>query len=143
MILNVSYNDPKTTRLINENVGKPFTLKERWIKKGIGSPRLVITGCSPQIHNFLVLDNNRNYCNIELRPSGILVGFRSLLESYVLVIPFYKLSLYKGKADEYSIYRDNYFLKIEARARDKAVHKFMSKVLRAKSENSGTRIDDL
>ena len=74
---------------------------------------------------------------------GILVGFRSLLESYALVIPYYKLSLYKGKADEYSIYRDNYFVKIEAKANDKSIHKFMTRILKYKSDTSTTRIEDL
>lgn len=143
MILNVSYNDPQTTRLINETIGKPFTLKERWAKKGVGSPRLVITACSLHLHNLLILDNNRNYCNVELRPNGILLGFRSLLESYVLVIPYHKLVVYKGKAEEYSIYMDDYFVRIEAKSRDKSVHKFMSKLMDTRIENSGTRIEDL
>jgi len=74
---------------------------------------------------------------------GILVGFRSLLESYALVIPYYKLSLYKGKADEYSIYRDKYFVKIEAKAKDKNIHKFMNRILENKSDNAITRKEDL
>ena len=143
MILNVSYNDPLIRWKIDEKVGKPFTLKERISRKGIGSPRLVITECSIQIHNFLILDNNRNYCNVEMRPKGILIGFRSLLESYVLVVPYHKLVIYKGKAEEYSMHCDNYFVKIEARSRDKAIHRFMSKLIRTKNENSGTRIEDL
>ncbi|UAB79960.1 hypothetical protein INR76_07370 [Marixanthomonas sp. SCSIO 43207] len=143
MLLNVSYNNKKIKNTIDEEVGKPFSWKERIQSGGIGSSKLIITEASIQIHNLLILDNNRNICNIEMRPKGILVGFRSLLESYVLVIPYYKLSLYKGKAEEYSIYRDNYFIKIEAKTKDKATHQFMNKVMKAKAKATPTRLEDL
>jgi len=143
MLVNVSYNNAGITKKIDTEVGKPFTLKERFKLKGIGSSKLIITEASIQIHNLLILDNNRNQCNIELRPNGIIVGFRSLLESYALVIPYYKLVIYKGRAEEYSIYRDNYFIKIEAKAKDKATHKFIQKVIAQKSSIDGVRIEDL
>lgn len=128
---------------IDQALGKPFSLAERIKRKGIGSTKLIITDTSVQIHNLLILDNNRNQCNVEMRPNGIIVGFRSLLESYALVIPYYKLVIYKGKAEEYSIYRDNYFVKIEARKKDKSIHRFMQKVMEAKTEATPSRIDDL
>lgn len=143
MLLNVSYNNKQTSRRIDEEVGKPFPLATRFKMRGIGSSKLIITETSIQINNLLMLDNNRNQCNIEMRPNGIIVGFRSLLESYALVIPYYKLVLYKGKSEEYSIYRDNYFIKIEAKPKDKATHNFMSKVLAAKAEATPTRLEDL
>jgi hypothetical protein len=65
MLLNVSYNDPKIKEKIDTAVGKPFTLKERWAKGGVGSSKLIISQTSIEIHNLLVLDNNRNTCNIE------------------------------------------------------------------------------
>ena len=111
--------------------------------RGIGSSKLIITQASIEIENLLNLDSNRNQCNIEMRPKGIIVGFRSLLESYALIIPYYKLTLYKGKAEEYSIYKDTYFIKIEAKPKDKATHSFMAKVLAAKAEATPTRLEDL
>ncbi len=143
MILNVSYTNKKFTKKIDSELGKPFSLKERIKMGGIGSPKLMITETSVHIHNLLILDNNRNVCNIELRPNGILVGFRSLLESYALIIPFYKLSLYKGKADEYSIYRDDYFIKIEAKPKDRSVHRFMNRILELKNNIPSSRIEDI
>ena len=143
MLLNVSYNNPEVKRKINAEVGEPFSLRERIKLGGIGIGHLVITESSVQIQNFLALDKYRNKCNIELRPNGILVGFRALLDSYALVIPYWKLNLYKGRAEEYSIYRDTYFIKIEAKAKDKKVHNFMKRILDEKSKQAPTNVDDL
>ena len=126
MLFNISYKDPKIKDKIEVAVGKPFSLKERWAKGGIGSSKLLISQCSIDIHNLLVLDNNLNSCNIELRPKGIILRFRSLLETYAFVIPYHKLNLYKGKAKEYSIYKDKQFVKVVADT--KASFKFFSKI---------------
>ncbi|WP_340066089.1 hypothetical protein [Ascidiimonas aurantiaca] len=140
MLVNVSYNDPSLTDRIDKEVGKPFTLKERFKLKGVGSPKLFITSCSIDIHNLLVLDNNLNTCNIEIRPAGIIIRFRSLLETFALVVPFYKLKIYKGQAREYSLYRDHYFIKVKA---DENVHTFMRKLAGYKSDLAPTNIEDL
>tara|TARA_R110000772_G_scaffold193992_1_gene304801 strand:- start:57 stop:488 length:432 start_codon:yes stop_codon:yes gene_type:complete len=143
MLLHVSYNDNEIKRKIDAELGKPFTLRDRFKMRGVGSPKLILTDASIQISNLMNLDNNRNVCNIEMRPKGIIVGFRSRLNSYALIIPYYKLVLYKGNAEEYSIYRDNYFVKIEAWTKDTAIHNFMKKVLSAKSNAAPDRIEDL
>lgn len=143
MIYNVSYNNKKISDAITQLVGPPFSLKERWNKRGIGSSKLIITETSEQISNLLNLDSNRNQCNIEMRPQGIIVGFRSLLESYAIAIPYHKLVIYKGEAETYSIYMDSYLIKIEAKAKDKATHKFIKKVMDAKAEQAPVRIEDL
>ena len=112
MLLNISYNDPTVKRKIVKAVGRPFSLQQRWKLGGIGSQKLVINGASIDIHNLLILDNNLKSCNLELRPLGIIVHFRSLLETYGLIIPYYKLKIYKGKAKEYSLYIDQHYIKI-------------------------------
>jgi len=141
MLYNVSYNNPKIERQIRDEVGSTLTLKERWKLKGSGSPKLIMTSCSIQIHNLMVLDINANVCNIEIREKGIIVRFRSLLETYALPIPFYKLTLYKGKAEEYSVYRDNYFVKVLADR--KVIHKFFDKIQSLKNDQGFTYVDDL
>lgn len=141
MLLNVSYNNEAVTKKIEEEVGKPFTLKERWAMNGIGSPKLIITETSIEIRNLLILDSNRDVCNIEMRPNGIIIGFRSLLETYALIIPYYKLSIYKGQASVYSIYRDQYFIKVASDT--KAVQKFFKKIMDYKADNAPTSIEDL
>ena len=141
MLVNVSYNNKEITRKVDEEVGKPFTLKQRWKLGGIGSPKLSITSASTEIRNLLILDNNLNTCNIELRPKGVILRFRSLLETYALVIPFYKLTIYKGDLATYSVYRDHYFVKVKADT--KAIQKFFKKILNYKADNSPTTIEDL
>ncbi len=141
MLLNISYNEHEVKEKIEAAVGKPFSLRDRWAKGGIGSSKLVITQTSIDIHNILILDNNRNTCNIELRPKGIILRFRSLLETYALVIPYYKLKLYKGKAQEYSIYTDKQFIKVEADT--KSIFKFFSKLSSEKVNNQLPGIEDL
>lgn len=141
MLVNVSYNNKEVTRKVDAEVGKPFTLKERWAMGGIGSPRLFITETSIEIRNLLILDNNRDQCNVEIRPKGIIVRFRSLLETFALVIPFYKLAVYKGDLAIYSIYRDHYFIKVQADT--KAVQKFFRKLLDYKADNAPTSVEDL
>lgn len=141
MLLNVSYSNKTVTNKIDQEVGKPFTLKERFKMGGIGSPKLEITEASVEIRNLLILDNNANCCNIEIRPKGIIVGFRSLLESYALIIPYYKLTIYKGDFAVYSIYRDNYFIKVKSDT--KAIQKFFKRLLDYKADNAPTNIEDL
>ena len=141
MLVNVSYSNPDITRKIDAEVGKPFTLKERFKMGGIGSPKLEIAEASVEIRNLLILDNNADCCNIEMRPKGIIIGFRSLLESYALVIPYYKLTIYKGDFAIYSIYRDHYFIKV--RSDTKAIQKFFKKLLDYKADNAPTNIEDL
>jgi len=143
MLVRNTYRDPELKQKLAEEVGKPFTMLERIKLGGIGSPKLTITACSSEINNLLMLDNSTNTCNIELRPQGILVGFGVRLETYLLVIPFYKLTIYKGKAEEYSLYRDNYFIKFKAQRKDTAIHNYVKKVLRYRADNSTTNIQNL
>lgn len=141
MLYNVSYNDRKIDREIKELVGNQLTLRERWKLKGSGSPKLHINSASIQIHNLMVLDINANTCNIEIREKGIIVRFRSLLETYALPIPFYKLTIYKGRAQEYSVYKDNYFVKVKADKKN--IHQFFDKVQQRKGEQGFEYVDDL
>ncbi len=136
MLLNISYNRKSITEDINEKIGKPFSLVERLKMSGIGSGKLKISSASIQIHNLLILDNNLNVCSIELRPKGILVSFRSILETYALIIPYYKLKLYKGQSNIYSIFMDNYFIKVEVK--EKRTHTFMKKILQYQQAVKGT-----
>jgi hypothetical protein len=133
MLKNISYNNPKIIDEINDYVGKPYTILKRLKIGGIGSSKLIINSADSIIENLLNLDNNLNYCNIEIRPKGIIIHFKSLLETYGLIVPFYKLKIFKGKANEYSIYIDNFFIKVNAS--EKNEHNFFKKILRLRASN--------
>ena len=141
MLLNVSYNDKKITKKIDEAVGKPLPIKERFAMGGIGSPKLHITEASLDIYNLLILDNSTNTCNVEIRPNGIIVRFRSRLETYGLIIPYYKLNVYKGDIGIYSIYMDHYFIKV--RSDTKAIQRFFRKLLDHRADNLPSNLEDL
>ncbi len=140
MLVNVSYNNREITNRVDKTVGKPFTLKERWAMGGIGSPKLFISASSVEIRNLLILDNNINCCNIELRPKGIIVRFRSLLETFALVIPYYRLSIYKGEASVYSIFADHHFIKVITDSPSKI--NFLKQLINYKTDNTSTPLQD-
>ena len=133
MLKNISYNNPKIIDEVNNYVGKPYTILKRLKIGGIGSSKLIINSADSIIENLLNLDNNLNCCNIEIRPKGIIIHFKSLLETYGLIVPFYKLKIFKGKANEYSIYIDNLFIKVNAS--EKNEHDFFKKILRLRASN--------
>ncbi|NER15232.1 hypothetical protein GWK08_17380 [Leptobacterium flavescens] len=139
MLLNLSYNDKQIKEKTEVEVGKAFGIKERFKMGGIGSPKIFITDSSTEINNLLILDNNINSGSIELRPGGIILRFRSLLETYGLIIPWYKLVIYKSNASEYTIYRDRYFVKIKGGSR---LNVFIKKLLELKADNSPANFDD-
>ena len=141
MLLNISYNDPKQKKEIDDIVGKPFSLQNRLKMRGIGSGKLVISSASIEIHNLLILDNNINTCSIEMRPMGVIVRFRSLLETYGLIIPYFKLKLYKGKSKIYSIYKDQYYIKVKAEK--SSIHEFFRKISNHKVLNTPQNLEDL
>lgn len=141
MLLNVSYSSKDITKKIDETIGKPIPIKERFAMGGIGSPKLFITEASLDIYNLLVLDNSTNSCNIEIRPNGIIVRFRARLETYGLIIPYYKLNVYKGDIGIYSIYMDHYFIKVKSDT--KAIQRFFRKLMDHRADNLPTNLEDL
>jgi hypothetical protein len=99
MILNISYNDPNIKKAINLNVGKEFDIITKIKLRGIGSKRMVIQNASPDINNIITLQNSIPYCYIELRPQGVIIHFRSILETYGWIVPFHLLSIFQNGAN--------------------------------------------
>ena len=133
MLLNISYNSDKNQQLILSLVGKPYSILSLFKIGKIGSPRLQIISASKEISQLLSLDNNLNWCNIELRPKGIIFRFRSLLDTYGLIVPYYKLNLFKSDSREYSFYFDT--IKIKVVAKTKNSIDFIKKILIKKNKN--------
>lgn len=128
---------------IDEAVGKTFTLEERKRLEKTSSADHEITGASIDIYNLLVLNEGRSTCTLEMRPKGIVISFRSNLDTYALVIPNHKLRVYKGSAEEYSFHKDQHYIKIWAGKKDADLHGFIKKIRNNSSDNAPTRVEDL
>ena len=142
MLVNVSQDFTDKRKYIDQEVGKPLTLEERKKVGGSTLTNLHIIGSSIEIYNLLTVNEQDNTCSIELRSKGIVINFRSNLDTYSLVIPFYKLKIYKGGTQEYSFYKDHYFIKIWPGSNPKAAE-FLKQIIRRKSDNAPTHLDDI
>lgn len=143
MLLNVSDDFSEKRAQITVEVGKPFTLEARQKLGGITLSDLPITAASIDIYNLLIPTGPEAKCNLEMRPKGIIISFRAGNDTYSLVIPYYKLKVYKGRAEEYSFYKDSQFIKVFAGADQAAVHGFVKKIRNFKADNASTRIEDV
>jgi|TARA_B110000211_G_scaffold144712_1_gene165115 hypothetical protein len=141
MLRNVSYNNPQINREILKAVGGSYSWVERIKFGGTGSPKLPLIEASSEIAELLNRDNNFNYCNIEICWNGVIIRFRSLLETYGLIIPFHQLSVFKAGNESYSIFLGEHKIKVEAEG--VKVHKFFIRLLELRAKQSGTRIEDL
>ncbi len=134
MIFNVSYNDHKIKQQINDTVGKPFGLIDRWRMKGIGSGRLIIFECTEDLEMLIRKTNDTAYTNIEIRPKGIIVGIKSIRETYAWVIPYYKLSIFKT-ANYLAVYDGKNKLKARPTNKTDKLNVFLQKVMGLKDKN--------
>ncbi len=136
MIINLSKQTPEIKDKITAEVGSPFSLLERQQLKGCTSGKLEITGQSIDIHNLIIFSQGPNLCTLELRPDGIIVRIQVGLEIYGLLMPYYKLKIYKGSAEEYALHRDHYYVKLKADTSQK--HAFIKKIRQQKLEHWST-----
>jgi hypothetical protein len=134
MLKNISYNNLNVIDEINKLVGKPYSFLEKIKRGGVGSKKLLITKADKLIENLLLLDQNINNCNIEIRSSGIIIYFRSLLETYGLIIPYYKLVIFKVSENEYTLNVDSKFVKIKIKS--KKDYTFIRKIMEEKAKNT-------
>jgi hypothetical protein len=139
VIRNISYNNPDIKQEIDSLVGKPYPVMTRIRMKGTGSPKYLITEASKEIADKLSLDNNLNYCSIELRPGGIIIAFRSILETFGWILPFRQFRLSPGK-NNYSIYSGDDYIIFENNLRFNSGDRFLEKLV--KLQNEITIIED-
>ena len=115
---------------INELVGKPFSIVERLKRGRIGSHRMIIESHSEHFDFIAIKNHDTIYCNIELRPNGIIIHLNKRNTRYSWVIPFYKLVLFRSKT--FSIHADGTFLKIRNDRYLGMNQKFIRLILEAK-----------
>jgi hypothetical protein len=131
MILNISYTNKKNSDTIDRILGKSFGFVRRLKMGGIGSPRLNLTDADEEVSKLMNRDNNRNVCNIELRPKGIIVGFRSRLDPYVLLMPYETLLITRLNLDQYRLESEKYFIVFHVRKNEISTHNFIHKLVDA------------
>lgn len=128
ILRNVTYNNPDIKSEINRLVGKSYPFSQRLKMKGTGSPKYLISGASNLFMEKLMLDNNLNYINIEIRPGGIIVFFRSLLETFGWIIPFNMLEI-KKKDKNFELRSGMDFMIFENNLKYNSAEKFLDKIL--------------
>ncbi len=112
MIYDVTYPNPETKRRITETLGKPYSFLERIRMKGVGSGKLKIISGSPEINRRININQDTKYAHLEIRRSGIIIGFSAGLRVFQWVIPYYRLSLYKNGL-QISIHGEGHHIKLK------------------------------
>ncbi|MEC8248513.1 MAG: hypothetical protein VX070_03740 [Bacteroidota bacterium] len=94
MVLDTTYNNKEHKQLLDEFVGKPYSILESIKRGGVGSKRMIVKELSPNL-SFITNDvADINYANIELRRKGVLIRITKGLKSFTWAIPFYQLVFY-------------------------------------------------
>ena len=101
-LFNVSYSEKEVKEEIEALVGKPYSFLKSLKMGGIGSPRMIIKEASPSIAPWMETDKYIQYCNIEIRPNGVIVRFRSRLDALAFVVSF-KDIIIKESSEGYSL----------------------------------------
>ncbi len=127
MIRNITYNNSRIRDEINKLVGPSFGWRLRIKMGGIGSRRMLISDSSPNIWHLLNHQNTANYCYLELRPKGIIIHFRSILESMGWIIPYRNLEI-NPASTSVKIIGENEFMVIGGTGTNSVDHRFLEKV---------------
>lgn len=136
MILDTTYYSKEHKELIEDIVGKPYSLLQSLKLKGIGSKRLMIDDVSPNMKQYLNKVSDINYANIELRPKGILIHINKGLKTFSWIIPFYHLVIYKTNGS--SIHAQGKFIHFKNNINFRENKSFFKKLLNAKVEYEQT-----
>ncbi|MFD2564311.1 hypothetical protein [Aquimarina rubra] len=132
MLLETTYSDKKNKELINDLVGKPFSLLSSIKLNGIGSKRMIINEVSPNLKKYLNTVSDINYGSIELRPGGILITINKGLQNFTWVIPYYQFYLYKTNG--ISIHAQGKFIHFKNNRTHRENAPFFKKLMRLKTE---------
>ncbi len=132
MLLETTYSNKKNKELINDMVGKPFSLLNSIKLNGIGSKRMIIEDVSPNLKKYLNTVSDINYGSIELRPGGILIAINKGLQNFTWVIPYYQFYLYKTNG--ISIHAQGKFIHFLNNRTHQENAPFFKKLMRLKSE---------
>lgn len=131
MITDSTTLSKKKAEEINTIVGPAFSIWESLKRKGVGSPRLNIESFSKGFKPFIEQNNSSSYCNIELRPKGIIIHQNKRATRLSWVIPYYRLSIFHS--DVLSIHGNGEFLKIKKDVHLTKARSFVNKIINQKA----------
>ena len=130
MILDSTYSLEEQKQIINDLVGKPYSFIESIKLKGIGSKRMVIEDISSNIKQYINTVEDINYANIELRSAGVIIHINKGLQTFLWIIPFYHLVIYKTNG--LSIHAQGRFIHFKNNVTFKENKTFFEKLLNEK-----------
>ena len=133
VIFNTTHTSKETKDLINDLVGKKYSLFNAIKLGGIGSKRMIVDRVSAGFFNILNTVSDINYGSIELRPKGILVHITKGHKNFSWAIPYYQLHIYNTQS--YSIHAQGNFIRFKKNKMYKENKRFLDKVLDNKVEN--------
>lgn len=134
MIRETTYRLKEIKQEINAIVGKSMSILKRLKMGGNGSQRLIIVEAFKELEELINVDNKSKFCNLEIRENGIILHFRSRLETYAWIVPFHLMSLFKSE-DSISIYAGAEFVRLRPAHNSTFNHKFIQKILDMKASN--------
>ncbi|MBD3862290.1 hypothetical protein [Olleya marilimosa] len=130
MLLNTTHTNKENNKLIDDIVGKPFSLLQSIKMRGVGSKRMIVDEVSPNMASILNTVSDTNYGNIELRPIGILIHINKGLQNFTWAIPYYQLVVYKINGS--SIHSNGKFIHFRNNKTFKENKKFFDKLMNEK-----------
>jgi hypothetical protein len=130
LVLETTYKIKEHNQLIEDIVGKPFSIFEAFRRGGIGSKRLIVNNFSPNLNFITNSVSDINYANIELRKQGILVMINKGLKNFTWAIPFYQLVFFKS--DLSSIHAQGKFIQFANSKTFKENKKFFVEIMNEK-----------
>lgn len=136
MIFDITYTNRRTESEIKKLVGRPFGFLERIKMKGIGTSKMIITSASSEIIDLLANSAGTDYCHLEMRKQGLIVGFMSQRRVYAWAIPYYKLILY-SQSGNLTIFDDEHNIKLKPSFNSNLDRKFIIKILEQKALIAG------
>lgn len=130
-LYNISYSDKETDKLINDEMGKPYSLIKKIKLKGIGSRRMIIEHFSDNMKHLTLKVSGIQYANIELRPKGLIIHINQGIYTYAWTIPFFRLSIYNG--DYFTVHGNGNFIQFNKEKSWKENRTFLQKIMHLKS----------
>ena len=130
-LYNISYNDKETDKLINDEMGKPYSLIKKIKLKGIGSRRMIIEHFSDDMKHLTLKVSGIQYANIELRPKGLIIHINQGIYTYAWTVPFFRLSIYNG--DYFTVHGNGNFIQFNKEKSWKENRTFLQKIMYLKS----------